>query len=121
MSKNKFQKGEQVNFYYVNSCNERVNAYGTVQDYDRKFYLISIGDDMPLIRVYCNQVRQSNRTDSFITPSKKSKTVLIKDKEVLSIPNYYNELKSILRQLRIITVGIGLIGCVLATIMYIIK
>lgn len=121
MSKNKFQKGEQVNFWYTNSCNKRVNAYGTVQDYDRKFYFISIGDDMPLIRVYCNQVRQSTRSDSFITPKKQSKTVLIKDKEVISIPHYYNELERILRQLRFITLGIGLVSIILATIMYIVK
>jgi len=116
-----FKKGDLVNFIYKNSCNETIHAYGTIERYEGRFYYVSIGDDMPLIRVYCNKVSRRTKSGEFIMPNKVSKTALIKDKEVLSIPLYYNELERILRQLRFITLGIGLVGCMLAVIMTLLK
>ena len=104
-----FKKGDLVNFVYKNSCHETVHAYGTVEKYDNRYYYVSIGDDMPLIRVYCGKVHKRTSSSEFIMPDNSSKTVLIERKPK---NNYHNltreELERISKYLRQIVLGIGL-------------
>ena len=108
-----FNKGVKVNFTYRNAVNEVVHAYGTIADYKKRFYYVKVADDMPLIKVYCNKVTLSEKdTTDFTIPQKDSKTEFIKRNEIIPIPNYYDQLESVLFHIKVI-LGLNAFTCLL--------